>query len=61
MHHAHEFAALAGRGFILGRLLAKLAQEFSVLIENRDAVIAIAVRNVDVAVGGIDRDIRGLY
>src|SRR6185295_19788791 len=41
MHHAHELATLSGGGFFLAGLFAKLSQEFSVFVENRDAVITV--------------------
>src|SRR5712671_6098389 len=57
MHHAHERAAVTSRGLFLRSLASPLAQEFPILIEHDDAMVAVSIGDVDVPVARIDRDI----
>ena len=58
MHDLGEHAGDVLLGFLLGRLASPLPQEFAGLVEHRDAPVAVAVGDVDVAVARIDHDPR---
>ena len=60
MHNPQERAAHASLALGLGGLAAKLAEVVPVTIEDHDAAVAVAVRDVHVAVGRIDCEARRL-
>src|SRR5262245_28805696 len=59
MHDLGEHAGRAAAGLLLGGLASPLPQELAVLVEHRDAAVAVAVGDVDVAVAGIDHHAGG--
>ena len=58
MNDLGEDAGCAFLCFLVGCLAAPLAQELSVFVEHHDAAVAVAVGDIDVAVGRIDHDRR---
>src|ERR1700737_5433009 len=60
MDHSHECAAITSCGFVLCSLTSPLPQKFSALIKHDDAMITVAIGDVNVTVGRVDRDIRRL-
>src|SRR5690242_5982939 len=56
MHHPGENAPGPCPGFLVGSLSAPLPQELSGLVEYRHPPVAVAVRDVDIAVARVDGD-----
>src|SRR5258706_15346033 len=60
MNNLRENGGRTLLGFLPGRLPSPLPQKFPVAIEHRDAAVAVALGDVNVAVGGVDHNGRGI-